>query len=73
MSGNDGINEEGICELVQALTVNTFVSEDFHKDGHLVPPERCGRYATHHHRRVARGVSWLPGNPPNARIVGGAL
>ena len=23
-------------------------------------------------RRVARGVSWLPRNPPNAGIVGGA-
>ena len=23
-------------------------------------------------KRVARGVSWLPGTPPNAGIVGGA-
>ena len=50
LSGNDGISAEGIRQLVHALTVNTFISEDFHKDGHLVLPERCVRYAIHHHR-----------------------
>ena len=41
LSGNDGIGEEGTHQLVQALTVNTSISE-YHG---LSLPRRCEEYA----------------------------
>ena len=55
LSGNDGIGEEGICQLVQALTVNTSIR----KDG-LTLPGRCKEYATkcQHYSTVKNRVSF---------------
>ena len=44
LDGNDGIGEEGICQLVQALTINTSIPRNF--SGGLWLPKRCEEYAT---------------------------
>ena len=48
LNGNDGIGEEGTRQLVQALAVNTSISETHqtHWSGGLRLPRRCKEYAT---------------------------
>ena len=55
LSDNDGIGEEGIYQLVQALTVNTSIR----KEG-LTLPRRCEEYATkcQHYSTVKNRVSF---------------
>ena len=44
LTGNDGIGEEGTCQLVMALTVNSSINMS--GGGGLTLPRRCEEYAT---------------------------
>ena len=44
LTGNDGIGEEGTCQLVEALTVNSCIGRCFWS--RLILPRRCEEYAT---------------------------
>ena len=46
VSGNDGILEEGTCQLVQALSVNTSIQKVLSLYDGLVLPKRCEKFAT---------------------------